>query len=87
MFAAKLAVCCSTSCTSNANRTPVACCSACGKCGSDGFHDGCTATSGMQGVFLGGCSGSGCLNGINAMQVLVCAVDGQCGDCSFHRHG
>jgi hypothetical protein len=86
MFAAKLACCSRTGCNSNANRTQVACCSACGKCGADSFHSGCTASSMMRDAIVAACSGDDCLNSTNGVQTLVCAVCGKCGDCSFHSH-
>jgi len=84
MFAAKAAVCCREGCNSNANRSPVVVCGACGKCAADSFHGGCTATSGMRGAIVGACGNDGCANATNGLQVLVCSVCGKCGGCSMH---
>jgi len=86
MYQMKLATCAATSCQNNANRATVMCCSACGKCGEDSFHDDCTATSGMRDAVLGVCGEDDCANAASGLSVLVCSVCGQCGDCSFHGH-
>ena len=86
MFRPLQACCCLDSCQSNANRTPTPCCSSCGECGADSFHDACDGVSGMRDAQVSTCSDSDCANGASGLQVLVCLSCGRCGACSLHGH-